>query len=141
MKVAIALFPRNTSLDAIGPYETLQRVPSIDVVFVGHRRGEVRSDNGMLGLMCDAAFDEVTELNREAALASQLMIEYDPVPPFDSGTSPRPPRRRSSWRSSSMSTASERFRSSPRLPLLWCGCRRRRPSCRGSTVAVDDHRR
>ena len=68
-----------------GPYETLQRVPSIDVVFVGHRRGEVRSDNGMLGLMCDAAFDEVTELNREAALASQLMIEYDPVPPFDSG--------------------------------------------------------
>ena len=39
MKGAIALFPRNTSLDAIGPYETLQRVPSIDVVFVGHRRG------------------------------------------------------------------------------------------------------
>ena len=85
MKVAIALFPRNTSLDAVGPYETLQRVPSIDVVFVGHRRGEVRSDNGMLGLMCDAAFDEVTEVNREAALASQLMIEYDPEPPFDSG--------------------------------------------------------
>jgi hypothetical protein len=61
MKVAIAFFPRNTSLDAIGPYEVLQRVPSIDVVFVGHRRGEVRSDNGMLGLTCDAAFDEVTE--------------------------------------------------------------------------------
>jgi putative intracellular protease/amidase len=61
MQVAIALFPRNTSLDAIGPYETLQRVPSIDVVFVGHRRGEVRSDNGMLGLTCDAAFDEITE--------------------------------------------------------------------------------
>ncbi len=60
MKVASALFPRNTSLDAIGRYETLQRVPSIDVMFVGHRRGEVRSDNGMLGLMCDAAFDEVT---------------------------------------------------------------------------------
>jgi len=59
--VAIALFPRNTSLDAIGPYEVLQRVPSIDVVFVGHRRGEVRSDNGMLGLTYEAAFDEVTE--------------------------------------------------------------------------------
>src|ERR1700726_2786693 len=89
MKVAIALFPRNTSLDAIGPYETLQRVPSIDVVFVGHRRGEVRSDNGMLGLMCDAAFDEVTEVNREAALASQLMIEYDPGAAFRLG----PPRQ------------------------------------------------
>ncbi|HTY26852.1 MAG TPA: DJ-1/PfpI family protein, partial [Mycobacterium sp.] len=61
MQVAIALFPRNTALDAIGPYEVLQRVPSIDVVFVGPRRGEVRSDNGMLGLSCDASFDEVTE--------------------------------------------------------------------------------
>ena len=61
MQVAIALFPRNTALDAIGPYEVLQRVPSIDVVFVGSQRGEVRSDNGMLGLTCDAVFDEVTE--------------------------------------------------------------------------------
>ena len=61
MQVAIALFPRITALDAIGPYEVLQRVPSIDVVFVGHRRGEIRTDNGMLGLVCDATFDEVTE--------------------------------------------------------------------------------
>lgn len=61
MQVAIALFPRNTALDSIGPYEVLQRVPSIDVVFVGHTRGEVRTDNGMLGLTVDAAFDEVTE--------------------------------------------------------------------------------
>ncbi|MBB3748842.1 transcriptional regulator GlxA family with amidase domain [Mycolicibacterium sp. BK634] len=61
MQVAIALFPRNTALDAIGPYEVLQRIPSIDVVFVGQQRGEVRSDNGMLGLTCDATFDEVTK--------------------------------------------------------------------------------
>ncbi|MEZ0356347.1 DJ-1/PfpI family protein [Mycobacterium sp. SA01] len=61
MQVAIALFPHNTALDAIGPYEVLQRIPSIDVVFVGHRRGEVRSDNGMLGLTVDATFDDVTE--------------------------------------------------------------------------------
>ena len=61
MQVAITLFPRTTALDSIGPYEVLQRVPSIDVVFVGHRRGEVRTDNGMLGLICDATFDEVTE--------------------------------------------------------------------------------
>jgi transcriptional regulator GlxA family with amidase domain len=60
MQIAIALFPRNTALDAIGPYEVLQRIPSIDVVFVGHQRGEVRSDNGMLGLTCDATFDEIT---------------------------------------------------------------------------------
>ena len=60
MQVAIALFPRNTTLDAVGPYDVLQRVPSIEVVFVGAHRGEVRSDNGMLGLICDATFDEVT---------------------------------------------------------------------------------
>lgn len=60
MQIAIALFPRVTALDAVGPYEVLQRVPSLDVVFVGHRRGEVRTDNGMLGLTCDATFDEVT---------------------------------------------------------------------------------
>jgi putative intracellular protease/amidase len=59
MLVAIALFPRNTALDFVGPYEVLQRIPSIDVVFVGHQRGEVRTDNGMLGLICDATFDEV----------------------------------------------------------------------------------
>jgi len=59
MLTAIVTFPRFTALDAIGPYEVLQRVPDIDVVVVGHRRGEVRSDNGMLGLVADARFDEV----------------------------------------------------------------------------------
>ena len=43
MLVAIPLFQRCTALDAVGPYEVLQRVPSIDVVFVGHQRGEVRT--------------------------------------------------------------------------------------------------
>jgi putative intracellular protease/amidase len=57
--VAIPLFPRFTALDAVGPYEVLQRIPSFDVVFVGHRRGEVRTENGMLGVTCDATFDEV----------------------------------------------------------------------------------
>lgn len=57
--VAIPLFERFTALDAVGPYEVLQRVPTIDVTFVGHRLGEVRSDNGMLGLMVDNTFAEV----------------------------------------------------------------------------------
>lgn len=59
MQVAIPLFDRYTALDAIGPYEVLQRIPTIDVVFVGHRRGEVRSDNGMLGVTVDRALAEV----------------------------------------------------------------------------------
>jgi putative intracellular protease/amidase len=85
MQVAIALFPRNTALDSIGPYEVLQRVPSIDVVFVGHARGEVRTDNGMLGLTVDAAFDEVTEpdvllvpggVGTRALLRDEVMLDW-----------------------------------------------------------------
>ncbi|WP_019732042.1 DJ-1/PfpI family protein [Mycobacterium avium] len=58
--IAIPLFPRVTALDAVGPYEVLQRIPSVQVVFVGQRRGEVRTENGMLRLACDATFDEVS---------------------------------------------------------------------------------
>jgi transcriptional regulator GlxA family with amidase domain len=57
--VAIPLFDDFTALDAIGPYEVLQRVPTIDVVVVGHARGEVRSETGMLGITRDATFEEV----------------------------------------------------------------------------------
>jgi transcriptional regulator GlxA family with amidase domain len=61
LHVAIPLFPRFTALDAVGPYEVLQRIPSIDVTFVGERTGEARSENGMLGLSVDATFDELPE--------------------------------------------------------------------------------
>jgi transcriptional regulator GlxA family with amidase domain len=59
VQVAIPLFPRLTVLDAIGPYEVLQRIPEVDVIFVGSEKGEVRSENGMLGLVADAAFEDV----------------------------------------------------------------------------------
>lgn len=61
LHVAIPLFPRYTALDAVGPYEVLQRIPSIDVTFIGHQRGEVRSENGMLGITADATFEELSE--------------------------------------------------------------------------------
>jgi hypothetical protein len=58
LRIAIPLFPRFTALDAIGPYEVLQCIPAFDITFVGHARGEVRADNGMLGLVIDATFEE-----------------------------------------------------------------------------------
>ena len=61
LKVAIPLFARFTALDAVGPYEVLQRIPALDIMFVGHERGEVRSENGMLGMTRDATFEEVPE--------------------------------------------------------------------------------
>lgn len=54
----IPLFPRFTALDGIGPYEVLQRIPHIDVTFIGHERGVVRSDNAMLGIEVDGTFED-----------------------------------------------------------------------------------
>ncbi len=59
MQVAIPLFPRFTALDGIGPYEVLQRIPDLDITFIGHERGEVRSENGFLGITRDATFEEM----------------------------------------------------------------------------------
>jgi transcriptional regulator GlxA family with amidase domain len=59
MQIAIPLFARFTALDGIGPYEVLQRIPQFDITFVGHQRGEVRSENGMLGITVDATFEEM----------------------------------------------------------------------------------
>jgi transcriptional regulator GlxA family with amidase domain len=61
VQVVIPLFPAVTALDAVGPYEVLQRIPTIDVTFVGHQQGEVRSENGFLGLTVDATFEEFPE--------------------------------------------------------------------------------
>src|ERR1700678_3881876 len=63
IEVAIPIFPRFTALDAIGPYEVLQRIPWINVTFVGHQTGEGRTENGMLGVMVDAAFEKLEEPN------------------------------------------------------------------------------
>ncbi len=59
MQIAVVLFDRLTALDAIGPYETLQRLPGATVTFLGERTGEYRTDNGFLGLTADATYDEV----------------------------------------------------------------------------------
>ena len=61
MEIAIPLFDQLTALDAVGPYETLQRLPGATVTFVGDRRGEFRSENGFLGLVADATYDEMPE--------------------------------------------------------------------------------
>jgi putative intracellular protease/amidase len=59
MDIAIYIFPKLTALDAIGPYEVLQRLPGAKVKFVGAERGPIRTEQGMLGVMRDYTFDEV----------------------------------------------------------------------------------
>ncbi|MGH9213830.1 MAG: DJ-1/PfpI family protein [Acidimicrobiales bacterium] len=58
MLIAIPLFERLTALDAIGPYEVLQRLPDAEVRFVGERTGFVTTENGMLRLGVDATLDD-----------------------------------------------------------------------------------
>ncbi|MFF8914323.1 DJ-1/PfpI family protein [Streptomyces sp. NPDC015032] len=59
MQIAIVLFDRFTSLDAVGPYEMLARTPDAETVFVAERTGPVRNDSGSLALVADRTFAEV----------------------------------------------------------------------------------
>jgi putative intracellular protease/amidase len=61
VRIAILIFPELTALDAVGPYEVLQRLPGATVTFVGERTGMIRTDNGFLGVNVDATLDELTD--------------------------------------------------------------------------------
>ncbi|MFI5530290.1 DJ-1/PfpI family protein [Kitasatospora sp. NPDC051853] len=60
MKIAILLYDGFTTLDAVGPYEVLGRIPGAEVVFTAAAAGPVRGDQGSLALVADAALAEVT---------------------------------------------------------------------------------
>jgi transcriptional regulator GlxA family with amidase domain len=59
MQFAIVLYDRFTALDAVGPYETLSRLPDSEVVFVAERTGPVRTEGGNLALVADRTLAEV----------------------------------------------------------------------------------
>jgi len=60
MKLSIVLFDGVTTLDAIGGYEVLSRIPGIEVDFVAATRGIVAADTRRLGLLAFRHFSEVT---------------------------------------------------------------------------------
>lgn len=59
MQIAVLLFDHFTSLDAVGPYEILCRLPGAETVFVAERPGPVRNDSGSLALVADKALGDV----------------------------------------------------------------------------------
>jgi transcriptional regulator GlxA family with amidase domain len=61
MKTAIPIFDRMTALDAIGPYEVLSRLPGADLRFVSFEPGPVKTDNRMLTLYAEMAFEDFAE--------------------------------------------------------------------------------
>jgi putative intracellular protease/amidase len=59
MEVAIPVFDRFTALDAVGPYQVLAGLPGARVRFLGPEAGPVASDNRMLTLVAEAAYEDV----------------------------------------------------------------------------------
>jgi len=60
MKLSILIFDGLTTLDAIGGYEVLARLPGVETEFVAAQRGIVAADTRRLGLVAFRAFSEVT---------------------------------------------------------------------------------
>lgn len=85
MQIAIPLFPRLTALDAIGPYEVLQRLPDATVHFIGAERGEVRTENGFLGLTIDKTYDEMPTpdvIVVPGGIGTRAVVAADPEDPL-----------------------------------------------------------
>lgn len=61
MKVAIPLYDRFTALDAVGPYEVIQRIPGAEITWLAHEPGPVGTDTGRLRLVADAAFEDLPD--------------------------------------------------------------------------------
>jgi len=59
VQIAILLYDRFTTLDAVGPYEVLSRLPDTRVIFVAAVPGPVTADTGMLSLVAEAAMADV----------------------------------------------------------------------------------
>src|SRR5947208_3645763 len=70
MQIVIALFDRFTALDAVGPHQVLHHLPGA---------GASAGIDMALALAGRVAGDEVAE-------RIQLGIEYDPRPPYQSGS-------------------------------------------------------
>jgi putative intracellular protease/amidase len=61
MRVAIPLYDRFTALDAVGPYEVVQRIPGAEITWLAHEPGPVGTDTGQLRIHADAAFEELPD--------------------------------------------------------------------------------
>jgi transcriptional regulator GlxA family with amidase domain len=61
MEIAMLLFDKLAPQDAVGPFEVMRNVPGWKVRTVAKRKGEVRSEEGGLGLLADYELGEVSE--------------------------------------------------------------------------------
>ncbi len=57
--IAIPIFDGLTALDAVGPYEVLQRIPAAEVTFIAADPGPKRTEKGRLALVADRSLEDL----------------------------------------------------------------------------------
>lgn len=60
MQIALALYPRFTALDIIGPFQVLADVPGHEIIWVAEKVGPVIDHTGRTPLTATHTFDDVT---------------------------------------------------------------------------------
>ena len=61
MRIAIGIYDRFTSLDAMGPFQVLSGLPDAEVTFVAAHAGPVVDESGFLTVTARASFDELPD--------------------------------------------------------------------------------
>ena len=82
MQIAFLLYDGITALDAIGPYDVLNRLPAADVVFVAEQPGTVTTEAGSLSLVATHSLDAVREpdvLVVPGGLGNRKLLEHEPL--------------------------------------------------------------
>jgi transcriptional regulator GlxA family with amidase domain len=76
MQIALALYPKFTALDIIGPFQALADVPGHEVEFVAGEAGPVVDHTGRCPLIATATFAEVTAPD-VVAVPGALFADWD----------------------------------------------------------------
>jgi transcriptional regulator GlxA family with amidase domain len=76
MQIALALYPKFTALDIIGPFQVLADVPGHEVVFVAGEAGPVVDHTGRCPLVATATFADVT-LPDVVVVPGELFADWD----------------------------------------------------------------
>ena len=86
MDIALAVFPRLTALDILGPYQVLTRLPDANVFFVSATRDEVRDDVGLVSFPVARTYDEVSSADvvviPGGTITRRMAKHGDPIVPW-----------------------------------------------------------
>jgi transcriptional regulator GlxA family with amidase domain len=76
MQIALALYPKFTALDIVGPFQVLADVPGHEVVFVAGEAGPVVDHTGRCPLVATATFADMTTPD-VVVVPGELFADWD----------------------------------------------------------------